>query len=126
MGRSPGFLRQAYRSPQAVVTGARYLNPPADGQLVTGATFDLRDNDPLVRTNSHQENLEGLDSMLPGLLDPRIKPTDDITGRVSFRCTTHDYQPIVGPLVNSEGNTLGGAWLFTGLGSKADVGATDG
>lgn len=105
-------------APRAVVTGARYLNPPADGQLVTGATFDLRDNDPLVRTNSHQENLEGLDSMLPGLLAPRIKPTDDITGRVSFRCTTHDYQPIVGPLVNGEGNTLGGAWLFTGLGSK--------
>ncbi|WP_372972771.1 bifunctional tRNA (5-methylaminomethyl-2-thiouridine)(34)-methyltransferase MnmD/FAD-dependent 5-carboxymethylaminomethyl-2-thiouridine(34) oxidoreductase MnmC [Marinobacter sp.] len=106
------------RTPRAVITGARYLNPPNDGQIVTGATFDLRDTDPEVRPDSHRENLSGLDSMLPGLLDTPIDLTGDITGRVAFRCTTHDYQPVAGPLVNGEGHTLGGAWLLTGLGSK--------
>lgn len=104
--------------PRAVITGARYLNPPSGSMAVTGATFDLRDNDPEVRSDSHQENLEGLDAMLPG-----IAPIDDsllgaVTGRVSFRCTTHDYQPIAGPLVNGEGRILDRAWLLTGLGSK--------
>lgn len=103
--------------PRAVITGSRYLNPPHDGLAITGATFDLRDNDPEERLDSHQENLQGLEDMLPGVL------TDDdhaasASGRVSFRCTTHDYQPVLGPLVNGQGHKLDGAWLFTGLGSK--------
>lgn len=110
--------RHLSQVPKAVITGARYLNPPADGQVVTGATFDLRDPDPEVRTDSHRENLDGLESMLPGLLASPGKAPESLTGRVSFRCTTHDYQPIAGPLVNGEGHTLGGAWLLTGLGSK--------
>ena len=110
--------RHLTQAPNAVITGARYLNPPADGHVVTGATFDLRDPDPEVRADSHRENLDGLETMLPGLLAAPGMETEGISGRVSFRCTTHDYQPIVGPLVNGEGHTLGGAWLLTGLGSK--------
>ncbi|MFC4258951.1 bifunctional tRNA (5-methylaminomethyl-2-thiouridine)(34)-methyltransferase MnmD/FAD-dependent 5-carboxymethylaminomethyl-2-thiouridine(34) oxidoreductase MnmC [Marinobacter lacisalsi] len=104
-------------TPKAVVAGTRYLNPPMNGLAVTGATFDLHDSDPQERLSSHQENIAGLESMIPGLLS-----CDDlassVSGRVSFRCTTHDYQPVVGALVNGDGRVLDGAWLFTGLGSK--------
>ena len=103
--------------PRAVVTGTRYLNPPMGGQVITGATFDLHDPDPQERLSSHQENIDALTGMLPGVLREE-NPAPSATGRVSFRCTTHDYQPIAGPLVNGEGQVLDGAWLFTGLGSK--------
>ncbi len=105
-------------TPRAVITGARYLTPPADGRAVTGATFDLRDPDPAPRADSHRENLDGLASMLPGLVDQSAELAPVVGGRVGFRCTTHDYQPIAGAMVNGQGQTLEGAWLLTGLGSK--------
>lgn len=104
-------------TPRAVVAGTRYLNPPMNGMAVTGATFDLHDSDPGERLSSHEENIAGLEAMLPGVLaDGNL--ASSVAGRVSFRCATHDYQPVVGPLVNGEGRVLDGAWLFTGLGSK--------
>lgn len=105
-------------APRAVITGARYVNPPAGATVVTGATFDLRDCDPQPSRHSDRENLEGLATMLPGLIEPGDELTEVVSGRVSFRCTTHDYQPVAGPMVNGEGHRLDGAWLLTGLGSK--------
>lgn len=104
--------------PKAVICGARYLNPPSGGLAITGATFDLRDSDPDVRDSSNQENLQGLGEMLPGLLGDADPSLDEVSGRVSFRCTTHDYQPIAGPLLNGAGDRLEAAWLLTGFGSK--------
>lgn len=103
--------------PGAVITGHRYVNPPsADGTLVTGATFDLRDMDPEPRDDSHQQNLAGLRDMLPGLLQPLTGLA--LGGRVSFRCTTHDYQPVAGAVTNQDGEPVSGAWMLTGFGSK--------
>ncbi|SFR43458.1 tRNA 5-methylaminomethyl-2-thiouridine biosynthesis bifunctional protein [Marinobacter daqiaonensis] len=111
-------LEQLTVSPRAVVTGNRYLNPPLGNTLVTGATFDLRDPDPQERRDSHLENLEALQTMVPGLLRTPAEALEKATGRVAFRCTTHDYQPVVGPLVNDRKEVLEGAWLLTGFGSK--------
>lgn len=105
------------RSPKVVITGDKYLNPPdAEGRLVTGATFDLGDPDPEIRNTSHQENLQGLEQMLPGIFT--APPAGIMDGRVSFRCTTHDYQPVAGHLVNEAGEAFDGLWMLTGLGSK--------
>lgn len=100
--------------PTAVICGSRYLNPPLDDKVLTGATFDLRDNNPAPTPGSHAENVRELKSMLPGAFPVQPEPTsgealsDD---RVAFRCTTHDYQPVAGLLQD-------GLYLFTGLGSK--------
>lgn len=104
--------------PRAVIAGTRYLNPAMNGQMLTGATFDLHDDDPDERLSSHLENIDGLADMLPGLTMDRDALISAASGRVAFRCTTHDYQPVAGPMVNGEGQVLEGAWLFTGLGSK--------
>ncbi|GGY66752.1 bifunctional tRNA (5-methylaminomethyl-2-thiouridine)(34)-methyltransferase MnmD/FAD-dependent 5-carboxymethylaminomethyl-2-thiouridine(34) oxidoreductase MnmC [Marinobacter zhanjiangensis] len=104
-------------TPKAVIAGSRYLNPPMDGMAVTGATFDLHDADPRVRLSSDKENMAGLNDMIPGMVTSDDAPSS-ASSRVSFRCTTHDYQPIAGPMVNGEGRVLEAAWLFTGLGSK--------
>ncbi|WP_339805802.1 FAD-dependent 5-carboxymethylaminomethyl-2-thiouridine(34) oxidoreductase MnmC [uncultured Marinobacter sp.] len=104
-------------SPRAVITGERYLNPPQDGCVVTGATFDLHNDTTEELWSSHEENLAGLSAMLPGLVDQHPH-FGQVTGRVAFRCTTHDYQPVAGPLTTSKGRPIDGVWLLTGFGSK--------
>lgn len=107
-------------TPSLVVCGPGYINPAFDGSALVGATFDLHDPCPDVTTISNLENL----SMLAGLL-PEALAQSDVTeiaeyarGRVAFRCTTHDYQPIAGPMKTREGELFSGVYLFTGLGSK--------
>lgn len=108
------------RSPQAVICGSRYLNPTHEGIAVTGATFDLRDANPEPTETSNRENLSELATMLPGVLRQPVTSTATHTGygRVGFRCTTHDYQPVADQLTDRDGNNVPGMYLFTGLGSK--------
>lgn len=108
------YLRSADASlPQVVLCGHRYINPPHGGLSVTGATFDLKDTNPHLSNKSHRENLDALRDMLPNL---EIKNAPQLLdGRVCFRCTTHDYQPVAGVMKRGEQPAL---TLFTGLGSK--------
>lgn len=108
-------------APQRVVCGHGYVNPVTGGQSLIGATFDLKNSSPDVTTASHDENLSMLTSWLPDLLDSRAINTESLQGRVSFRCTTHDYQPAVGAVdIDNPDDDQSKASLFvlTGLGSK--------
>lgn len=105
------------RTPKAVICGQKYLNPGHAGVAVTGATFDLHSTTPSVTRDSTAENLEQVRAMLPDLFnDGECQET--LEGRVGFRCTTHDYQPVAGRMADSDGHTLEGVYLLTGLGSK--------
>jgi len=112
-------------SPAAVICGARYLNPAYGPQgqklAVVGATFDLRNDNPHPTTESHRENIRALSAMVPQMLSANLETSDvseQLAGRVGFRCTTHDYQPAAGPLIGAEGLAQEGLYLLTGLGSK--------
>lgn len=112
-------------SPKAVICGARYLNPaygPKGEQLaVIGATFDLHSEEPDPTTESHRENIRALSSMVPNILCADMATGDipeQLAGRVGFRCTTHDYQPVAGPLCDAQGQEVKGLYLLTGMGSK--------
>lgn len=107
--------------PDTVICGSKYLNPANHGQAVTGATFDLKSNNPLPTRESHQENVEELFRMLPSLNTGELPEPGSLTGRVAFRCTTHDYQPVAGELYTESGEAVEGVFLFTGLGSKGLV-----
>jgi tRNA 5-methylaminomethyl-2-thiouridine biosynthesis bifunctional protein len=106
--------------PKAVICGHRYLNPVLDDITVIGATFDLHDDNPSLTVGSHDENIHELGSMLPSVFTGEdSKPSgEDLDGRVAFRCTTHDYQPVAGPVFNGERSCFDDLYLFTGLGSK--------
>ncbi|HET8801908.1 MAG TPA: bifunctional tRNA (5-methylaminomethyl-2-thiouridine)(34)-methyltransferase MnmD/FAD-dependent 5-carboxymethylaminomethyl-2-thiouridine(34) oxidoreductase MnmC [Marinobacter sp.] len=107
--------------PAAVICGSRYLNPGRNGVSVTGATFDLHSDQPEPLAASNVENLRELARMLPGILVAEAGSAlseEAGQGRVGFRCTTHDYQPVAGPLQSSQGETVAGVYLLTGLGSK--------
>lgn len=105
-------------SPKAVICGQKYLNPSNGQVAVTGATFDLNDQHPDVTPTGHQENLSQLAEMLPGLVDLAQIAPEAVEGRVGFRCTTHDYQPVAGSLTDGLNRPVEGVYLLTGLGSK--------
>ncbi|EON92406.1 protein YfcK [Marinobacter lipolyticus SM19] len=120
-GQVSHLPEERIHSPKAVICGPRYLNPSNKGVCVTGATFDLHELSPRESVDSHRENLTELTTMLPELWKnepPSETETEALEGRVGFRCTTHDYQPVAGSLDNLEGHKLDGLYLFTGLGSK--------
>ncbi|MGO1461627.1 MAG: FAD-dependent 5-carboxymethylaminomethyl-2-thiouridine(34) oxidoreductase MnmC [Oleiphilaceae bacterium] len=112
-------------SPQAVICGARYLNPAhgtkGEQLAVIGATFDLHSDEPEPTTESHRENIRALSSMVPSIVSADTAAGDipeQLAGRVGFRCTTHDYQPVAGPLCDVQGQEVKGLYLLTGMGSK--------
>lgn len=112
-------------SPQTVICGARYLNPvhatEDESLAVIGATFDLHSNEPEATTEGHRENIRELAAMVPMPLSQEQLSgnlPDQLEGRVGFRCTTHDYQPVAGPILDTNGQTCEGLYLLTGFGSK--------
>lgn len=106
------------QAPQAVICGQKYLNPISEDMAVTGASFDLHDARPDLLAASHRENLDQLDEMLPGLLHPPGPDPETAQGKVGFRCTTYDYQPVAGQLPVATGTESAPLFLLTGLGSK--------
>jgi len=72
--------------------------PGVDGVSIIGSSFDIDDEDPEVRADSHAGNLARLEQILPGAsrgLDP-----EKLDGRVAFRAVVRDRLPMVGPLGN--------------------------
>jgi tRNA 5-methylaminomethyl-2-thiouridine biosynthesis bifunctional protein len=79
----------------AVLRGGMVL-PAIDGVSVTGASFDLDDDDPAVRTDSHEGNLERLERMVPGAA--RGLEAAALEGRTAFRAVAPDRLPLIGAL----------------------------
>ena len=72
--------------------------PGIDGLSLVGASYDIDDDDPDLRTDGHAGNLARLEQILPGAsrgLDP-----EKLDGRVAFRAVVRDRLPMVGPLGN--------------------------
>lgn len=105
-------------SPTAVICGPRYINPAFNGVAVTGATFDLHDRSPEETAASHGENVAELTAMLPGIWQHEPAEGGQLAGRVGFRCTTHDYQPVAGEFTGMADINMGNLFLLTGFGSK--------
>jgi tRNA 5-methylaminomethyl-2-thiouridine biosynthesis bifunctional protein len=81
--------------PHVVVLRGGMLLPPVEGLCVVGATFDLEDEDPSVRSESHDSNLERLRQIVPQ--DVKIENPD---GRVAFRSVAPDRLPAVGKIAD--------------------------
>ena len=102
--------------------------PAIDGVSVTGASFDLDDEDKSMRADSHAGNLERLERLVPGAargLDPQ-----KLDGRVAFRTVARDRLPLIGAL---DAPGLYGAFaygsrglLWAGLGAELLASSMDG
>ncbi|PAV26301.1 tRNA 5-methylaminomethyl-2-thiouridine biosynthesis bifunctional protein [Tamilnaduibacter salinus] len=99
-------------TPSTVLCGTGYLCPRLQGQTTFGATFDLHETDTRVTAKGHEKNLDHLETMVAAPWSENGRPGPEaMTGRVGFRATTHDRQPVAG-------NVRPTCFVLTGLGSK--------
>lgn len=84
---------------KAIICSDGYLSPADNGQHCLGATFSVDNLDDALDEEDHLANLFKLNSFSLPLyenLKENIKG-----GRVSFRCTSFDYFPLVGELLDN-------------------------
>ncbi|MCV2401351.1 bifunctional tRNA (5-methylaminomethyl-2-thiouridine)(34)-methyltransferase MnmD/FAD-dependent 5-carboxymethylaminomethyl-2-thiouridine(34) oxidoreductase MnmC [Marinomonas sp. C2222] len=77
-----------------------YVSPPLQNTIHFGSTYDLKDPCTEVRQEGHERNLKILENLLS--LPSNTLSTVKCQGRVSFRCASPDYTPIVGPLQSTD------------------------
>ena len=88
---------------KAVLCGKRYVTPAFNGLHTVGATHQFNDMDTTVREEDHHLNLMELKKGFPTVYDALGGDglaLSDLKGRVGFRCSTPDYLPIIGPVVD--------------------------
>jgi tRNA 5-methylaminomethyl-2-thiouridine biosynthesis bifunctional protein len=89
---------------KTVLCGKGYIAPANNGSYCLGASYNIRDDETEMRLTDHQKNLNYLDDFgqefqqLHQELNNRNAP--EFPGRTGFRCTTPDYLPMAGPLVD--------------------------
>lgn len=88
---------------RAVMCHEGYIAPARDGAHSIGASFNVHASDPAPRADDNRDNLAKLATAVPAwraslqALDP-----DALVSRVSYRCTSPDYLPVVGPAPDFE------------------------
>ncbi len=112
-----------------------YITPESNGFHCLGASFLPGDTSIEIRASEHQSNLTLLKNLAPSI---QTKTADTMTGRAAIRCTTGDYLPMAGIVLNAETlesnpprpsdseNSLvqlSGLYINTGHGSKGLVNA---
>jgi tRNA 5-methylaminomethyl-2-thiouridine biosynthesis bifunctional protein len=76
-----------------------YITPAMDNSHCLGATFAKDDLALDVRELDNQQNINMLKNISPNLVGLAQQA---ITGCAALRCTTPDYLPLLGPLLNAE------------------------
>jgi tRNA 5-methylaminomethyl-2-thiouridine biosynthesis bifunctional protein len=112
-----------------------YITPESNGFHCLGASFLPGDTSIEIRASEHQSNLTLLKNLAPSI---QTKTAETMTGRAAIRCTTADYLPMAGIVLNAETlesnpprpsdseNSLvqlSGLYINTGHGSKGLVNA---
>lgn len=91
------------KPPKTAICGDGYIAPPIGDIYTTGATFTLNENSEFATIYEHRQNLSKLVKMIPeykGFTEQLA--VESLDGKVGFRCTTPDYFPIAGPVVDEE------------------------
>ena len=102
------YLEQAEGNPpiglKTVLCGKGYIAPAHKGQFCLGASYNIKDDETQMRLSDHQKNFNYLDDFGQEFqkLHQELKEqaAEDFPGRTGFRCTTPDYLPMAGPLIN--------------------------
>lgn len=89
-------------APRKVICSDGYVSPSVRGTICTGATFSP-DNDQLqVLESDHEANLSMLKRISSVFHQKVLQSRPVISGRAAFRCTTQDYLPLAGQLIDRE------------------------
>lgn len=87
---------------KTVVCGEGYLCPAHQQWHHFGATFDLKNQEALIKDSDAQQNIQSLQNWLPGWLNDATVNSAEFQHSAGLRCTTPDYLPIVGPAPRAE------------------------
>lgn len=72
-----------------------YMTPTMEGQHCLGATYHVFEEDTSLWPQDHARNLELMQAL-------GLESTPEICGgRASIRCTTEDYHPLLGPVLDA-------------------------
>ena len=85
---------------RTVLCGDGYITPEANGLHCVGASFNLRSTKIDLDATDHESNVAHAHAMSKDLTS--LKAPELYEGRVSFRCATPDYLPIIGAAPKSE------------------------
>lgn len=89
---------------RTVLCGESYAAPAVDGVHSVGATHKFRDTSTEVSAAEHAENLAKLAVLAPALYAAlgadRLDPAH-LAGRAALRCSSPDYLPVIGPIVDA-------------------------
>lgn len=89
----------ASHSLRAVLCHEGYIAPARDGAHSIGASFNVHISDPAARADDNCDNLAKLAAAVPAWQDALHSLDASALGsRVSYRCTSPDYLPVVGPV----------------------------
>jgi tRNA 5-methylaminomethyl-2-thiouridine biosynthesis bifunctional protein len=94
----------ASRALRVALCGEGYVAPEHAGVHSLGATHKFRDREADVRPEEHVENLERLARLAPALRDAMQTEHLDplhLEGLAGLRCSSPDYLPVVGPVVDA-------------------------
>jgi len=92
------------RALRTVLCGEGYIAPAVDGVHCIGATHRFRDASTGVTAAEHAENLAKLAALAPALsraLGADRLDAEQLAGRAGLRCSSPDYLPIIGPVVDA-------------------------
>ena len=88
---------------RACINGEGYIAPAMAGLHTLGATFDINDTGTDIRPGDHEKNLAMQARCFSAMYRALGADQAIITGgRTGFRCTTPDYLPVVGPIVDCQ------------------------
>lgn len=107
------------RKLKPVISAKGYIAPAFEAQHCLGASFNFQRTDTQIDTAEHAENLQHLNALSPELAEFTALPPEQLSGHAALRCTSPDYLPILGPLVNYESMLSAYAGLRTGAKAQA-------
>lgn len=91
---------------RTAVCGKGYIAPSSHQMHCLGASFNLHETNTALNEDDHKHNLANISLQTPEIITAETQQHIDyasLDGRVSFRCVTPDYLPIVGavPIISS-------------------------
>lgn len=85
-----------------VLCGRGYISPAKNGLFCSGATYHINDDETNMRSEDHDKNKQHLPDFGEEFLSLAEQDNEQLLGRVGFRCTTPDYLPMAGPVLNQD------------------------
>lgn len=102
---------------EKIICHKGYIVPLNEGGYLIGATYDREFHGCELRAEDHEENLAAVRAQFPGWVKDEVR-AKVLGGRASNRSVSKDRAPMIGPLVDVNGEVLAGLYCSVAHGSR--------